>query len=463
MSWYQRCVALEPNYPDVHTNMAAIFKMEARYIEAAAALRSALRIQPADALSTVNLAFLEQSQLQWRGRRAMKRQIVGIIKEALAAPPEGGEDFPVTAIDLAFTVCESPRLALAAAQVEARYVTQIAAKVMRHRDWAVSLKGAPFKVGYISSDLRNHAVGIALRGVLKHHGMKVVLFRLEETPKGDPFWAEYAGLEHVTSSPVLQEMELPEAVNTVERSGVHILINLNGNTEGSRNEITAGVRVPCQLHFLGSPASLGLPSVPYITGDPVSLPPHLALSSYSERVVMLPWSHHPADREGYRDIAPPETENIDQTVPGSPFTFGSLNRLVKLDPATLSTWTQTAIRVPGSRLCVVAPPEALQGLNQEVSARGLASLDALGRRDRKDHIARIRRGIDLSLETTLVGGGSTVLDALWAAVPIMMTTEGNTMGSRFATTASFAMGISPDSTKNLKQLEDAAVALAGLK
>jgi len=36
----------------------------------------------------------------------------GIIEEASSGPIEGGEDFPVTAIDLAYTVSDSPRLAL---------------------------------------------------------------------------------------------------------------------------------------------------------------------------------------------------------------------------------------------------------------------------------------------------------------------------------------------------------------
>lgn len=469
MAWYQRCLSLDPHYPDVNTNVAAIFKAQARHLEAAAALRAALRIQPADALSSVNLAFLEQSQVQWRSRRAAKRRIREIIEEALAGPPESGEDFPITTIDLAYTVLESPIQALAAARIEARYVSHLAANFQGRRSAAVGGgQGHAFRVGYISSDIKTHAVGIAMRGVLRHHAMAVSLFRLEASPQDDPIWAECSAYPHVTTSPVLQGMALPEALAAVEAGGVQVLINLNGNTEGSRNEIAAGVRVPVQLHFLGSPASLGLSSVPYITGDPASLPPHVALSHYAERVAWLPFSHHPSDSEGFRSLVQPsrtaeEESGGPRPVEGAPFTFASLNRLVKLDPTTLSAWIQAVMRVPGSRLCVVAPAEALPGLGQEATARGFppASLQALRRVDRKKHLTRIRRGIDLALETRLVGGGSTVLDALWATAPIAMTSCGETMGSRFATAAAWAAGLRPSSAcGGLKGLEDVAVALA---
>ena len=60
MDWYNHCISLDPSYPDVNVNRAAILRQIGKPSEAAHALRLALAIQPADSLASVNLAFLDQ-------------------------------------------------------------------------------------------------------------------------------------------------------------------------------------------------------------------------------------------------------------------------------------------------------------------------------------------------------------------------------------------------------------------
>ena len=142
------------------------------------------------------------------------------------------------------------------------------------------------------------------------------------------------------------------------------------------------------------------------------------------------------------------------------FTFAALNRLVKLDPATYQTWLYILRRVPASRLCLLAPDAALRGLEREAWAVGATGNVVKGLKvtERSHHMARIHR-IDLALDTRLVGGGSTVLDLLWASVPLV-TAKGDTVGTRFPTTALRVSAATGTSVESVKQYEDRAAALA---
>ena len=118
----------------------------------------------------------------------MRRALHGLIASPSLAP----DAFPVTAIDLAYVVAGSAPLALAAARIESQWALAEASRLRVMRTPGVPLRvPGPLRVGYISSDLRLHAVGLAMRGVLQHHALgPVFLYPLQPHAPGDSVAAQ---------------------------------------------------------------------------------------------------------------------------------------------------------------------------------------------------------------------------------------------------------------------------------
>ena len=69
--------------------------------------------------------------------------------------------------------------------------------------------------------------------------------------------------------------------------------------------------------------------------------------------------------------------------------------------------------------------------------------------------------VDLAMDPTAVNGGSSALDALWEASPMIASSSGTHMGNRFGAVAIRAVGLESPLTvvPTFKQYEDAAVVL----
>jgi len=371
LDWYQLCVRASPNYPDVYNNIAAIYRAAQRPTQAADMLHVALRLQPTDRLVAVQLGFLEQSLARWKSRKKTREVLRAVMRDALGAAPlsKEVEPFPTTAIDLAYVVAGDPRLALEAARIESRQaqsaVATLAPVLYRH--------SSELYIGFLLSDLRTHAVGFAMSGVIRHLSVRVALFPTQRAPN-DAVWQDISSASAVHHISDLSEMPDIQAAQTVLNQRVHILINLNGNTEGARSEICAALpSLPLQLNFLGSPASLALNAVPYIVGDAVSLPPDIATVHYAEKALLLPFSHHPSDKHHFEELLPNQERLTKEDTPRGIFEMTAVNRILKLDAVTLSVWTQAVLRMVevSPLLSLLAPAEARDNLLQHIQARGV--------------------------------------------------------------------------------------------
>ncbi|CAF1499509.1 unnamed protein product [Adineta ricciae] len=80
-----------------------------------------------------------------------------------------------------------------------------------------------------------------------------------------------------------------QAADRIHDDGIHILVNLNGYTRGSRNEIFAFRPAPIQVMWLGYPNTSGAPYMDYLITDEITSP--LSLSSqYSEKLAYMPYT-----------------------------------------------------------------------------------------------------------------------------------------------------------------------------
>lgn len=114
---------------------------------------------------------------------------------------------------------------------------------------------------------------------------------------------------------------------------IDIAVDLKGHTQQGRLGIFARRAAPIQVSYLGYPGTSGAPYMDYLIADRALVPAE-SRRAYSERIVYLPDSYQPYDRE--RRIADIELSRADLGLPDRAFVFCSFNSVYKLTPRTFN-------------------------------------------------------------------------------------------------------------------------------
>ncbi len=327
---------------------------------------------------------------------------------------------------LAYT--DDPWLHLGLAHHYARCLVDEARDLARHdrRAAPIALAERRLRIGYVSSDLRDHAIGTLMAEVFELHDRA----RVEVTAYycGPP---STAPLQHRIKQAVehwvdIRDLDDDAAAARIAADGIDILVDVNGYTRDARTAIFARRPAPVQVNWLGYPGTLGTPWHHYIIADPWIIPRE-AEAHYSERVLRLP-CYQPNDRK--RVIA----ETPSRAAAGLPeqgFVFCCFNASQKLSRFTLERWMQILLAVPGSVLWLLDSGEEMRAnLRAFAAARGVAQdrLIFAPKIHNADHLARYRLA-DLFLDSVPYGAHTTASDALWLGVPVL-TLSGRGFASR---------------------------------
>ena len=306
-------------------------------------------------------------------------------------------------------------------------------------------KDGRVRVGFLSSDLREHSVAWFIEPVLTfldRARFEVVCYasdpredgvtrRLQravalgpgawESQEPPPIPADNAppkGWRRVAM------MEGYKAAKVIGDDRIDILIELNGLTTGSRWDTLRLKPSPIQVTYCGYPHTTGLPTVDYRIIDSITDPPGtLAESAAVEKLIRLDPCFlcyrppHGEDAPPPRGAgAPPEAGAI---------MFGSFNNLTKLSEHTLKTWAKVLDRVPGSRL-ILKGTSLSDGAVREFTLGRLSSagVDASrvvllpGAPTTRAHLELYQR-MDIALDTFPYAGTTTTCEALFMGVPVV--------------------------------------------
>ncbi len=143
----------------------------------------------------------------------------------------------------------------------------------RRRQPLVSPRDAhKLRIGYVSSDLRGHAVGFAMTDVVEQH----------DREKFEIF-AYYCGISHTDSTQQrimksvdhwvdINGLSDDQAAAKIAADGIDILVDLNGYTRDARTKIFAFRPAPVAVNWFGFPGTMGSPYHHYIIADPTIIP-----------------------------------------------------------------------------------------------------------------------------------------------------------------------------------------------
>ncbi|MGD0721835.1 MAG: glycosyl transferase [Roseiarcus sp.] len=299
--------------------------------------------------------------------------------------------------------------------------------------------GRKLRVGYVSSDLRGHAVGFAMTDVFEQHDR-------------DHFeiYAYYCGVSQIDPTRLrleasadrwvdINEMTDEEAAARIMGDEVDILVDLNGYTKDARTRVFSLRPAPIAVNWFGFPCTMGSPYHHYIIADEQVIPRDSEIY-YSEKVVRLA-CYQPNDRK--RPVSSIIPLRAEEGLPEHGAVFCCLNGTQKINSEIFANWMTVLSEVPGSVLWLLGGSEGvderLRGLAAE---RGVAPerLIFAARKPNPEHLARYALA-DLFLDTFPYGAHTTAADALWMGVPVL-TRPGESFAARVCASVAHAGGIS---------------------
>ena len=295
------------------------------------------------------------------------------------------------------------------------------------------------KIGYISSDFREHAVGFSMTEVVELHdrtqteiftyycgSVKGTDATQARTKAGTDHWCDISGMDDA------------QAARKIHADGIHILIDLNGYTKDARTKVFAMRPAPINVNWFGFPGTMGSSYHHYIVADQTIIPPELE-AFYSEKVLHLP-CYQPNDRR--RTVSPNRPTRESAGLPENAFVFCCLNGTQKLTATTFQRWMEILRQVPDSVLWLLTgTADTNERLQQLAAAHGIAPerLVFAAKKPNPDHLARYVLA-DVFLDNMPYGAHTTAADSLWMGVPVV-TLPGRSFAARVCASLVTAAGI----------------------
>lgn len=299
------------------------------------------------------------------------------------------------------------------------------------------------RIGYFSSDFRDHPVGILIENLLKLHDReKFEIFGFFLNPAcGDALEQRLiASFDGVID---LHNTSDQAAVDLIISNCLDIAIDLNGHTSGARTALFARKLAPIQINYLGYAGTSGTNFYDALVADKVVVPEEYQ-SYYSEPIAYLPNSFFPVDTSISVGSFGPLPARASQGLPDVGFIFACFNNAYKITPFIFDVWMGLLRDLPDSVLWLSKPSiKAQSNLQQEAERRGVDSsrlIFATRTPGRLEHLSRLRLA-DLFLDTPNYNAHATTADALWAGLPVL-TQIGHTFAGRVAASQITALGLS---------------------
>jgi predicted O-linked N-acetylglucosamine transferase (SPINDLY family) len=404
-------------------------------------LRHSLELDPTQREAIQHLVALRQRQCEWPVLLGSERLTRRALLQGLS---------PLSAAALS----DDPLYQLALAWHYNQLDVGVPERVVAHAP-ATASEG-PLRIGYLSSDLREHAVGYLMTEVFGlHDRQNVEVFAYYcGIASRDPLHQHFRATAHHFSS--ISELSDHAAAERMRADRIQVLVDLNGYTRDARLKLVAQRPAPVIVNWLGFPGSMASPYHHYLIADEFVVPESHE-KFYSEKVLRLP-CYQPSLRA--RAMAPRTPSRAEVGLPDDAMVYCFFNGAHKIHRFTFERWLSVLARVPGSVLWLLgtnaATNERLQGyaLERGISKDRLVFAQKLAN---PYHLSRYALA-DLFLDTTPYGAHTTASDALWCGVPVL-TASGRSFASRVCGSLVRAAGLPELVCQSPAELVERAVEL----
>lgn len=430
---YGRGEAMGLDEPQFHYNHALALEKAGDLEGALTRMQRAHHADPRNLDARLRVLLLKRLACDWSGEAAAIEQLGAAVDDHIAR----GDPRPVSP----FILNALPVPTALHRKVAARYAEALGGAPGTAPP-ARALDGRPLRVGYLSPDLRQHAVGVLIKDLFAAHdpsrveahalslmpvrGQRQDLVR-EAVRVGAHAFHDLAGQDPRSVAAAIRALELD------------LLVDMGGYTEGMHPAVTAARPAPTTVSWLGYLNTLGSPWTDYVLSDPVSLTAAEA-AEYSEAPVLLPVPVIPLVRSG---LDPVPSERARWGLAEDAQVLASFNHAYKIDARCFAAWMTLLAEDPARQLWLFAGDHA-QARAQLQSAAQAAGVDPArlvfaDRVPMHEHLGRMVLA-DLLLDTWSYSGGATAVGALEAGVPFV-TLAGERVLNRMGASLLRAVGV----------------------
>ena len=414
---YERALSIKPDFSEAHSNKGNVLKDLGQLEEASNCYKKALAIRPDYAEAKCNLGgvLLSMGQLD---------EALNCYEETLEHKP----DHPLAANNYLHTVLYKPSVS----NDELFKIYSNSANNRKSKNYVKSLPTTfpkleeRIRIGYISSDFREHPLGRNVLPIFSNHDRKKFeIFCYAELSKPDHLTNEFQKLsDHWRMIKGLTNFEVAEKISTDQ---IHVLVFLGGQFDENQPSIAAMRLANVQISLFGG-TTTAIENMDYWLTDNM-LHPENTTEQFTEELWHLPTLFNYPTPKGAPAI------NLLPASKNGYVTFASFNKPCKMNNDVLDLWSEVLNAVPNSKLNLkfinFLSTRTISNRILDRFEKNNVSLDRINLISEKesfyDHLARYNQ-VDIALDTFPFSGATTTFQALWMGVPVI-----SLLGDRFIT------------------------------
>jgi protein O-GlcNAc transferase len=434
---YKKAISIQPDYVEAYYNMGNILVDQSKLEVAIGAYINALAIRPDYELIRAQKLYQQAKTCNWSS-----------IAEDVNLIPELGtlkKHVPPFAL---LSLEDAPQRHLVRSKIytKANYPQKaLPPKALP------SQKPKRIRIGYFSTDFKEHPVAYLIAKVLKKHNrdqFEIFGYSIH----GSSSCAMRQRLEKSFDSFTdVQNMSDKDIAFKARRDNIDIAVDLNGYTKDARTGIFAYRAAPIQINYLGYPGSTGSDFMDYIIADQYLIPPENQ-KYFSERQLFLPNTYMPTDNS--RELSKKKITRSDMGLPEDAFVICCFNNNYKISSTEFDIWMRLLNKVENSVLWLRQSNQFSHvNIKNEAQKRNIESsrLIFAEKIPMDEHLAR-QRLADLFVDTFSFNAHTTAAEALWAGLPVV-TKIGQGFSARVAGSLLNAVGLPELVTKTEKAYE----------
>lgn len=443
---FLKAIECEPEYLEALVNLGTLLMRHNQYAQAVEIFRKVLKLNPKQPFILGNLAYCQSMLCDWHQYRQTWGRIQEQVRRGVLACS------PIIFLNGSDDVALAQRLAVA-------YTDYFVPDLKLPPFGAKPRKTSKLRIGYFSTDYREHPVATLIVGVLEQHNrdeVEIIGYALNRDD-GSAMRKRMSGA--VDRFIDISAMPDERVLDMVRSHELDIAVDLNGYTEGCRPAIFRSRVAPVQVSYLGFPGTSGAPYIDYTVADRHIIPEDKQ-KYYTEQILYLPDCFQPNDDR--RHLSDDVLTRQEFGLPDDAVVFCCFNKLYKLNPEVFASWMQIMSGVPGSVLWLYTEDEvARQNLRREALRCGISPqrLVFAARTEKYEHHLARYRLADLFLDTFPYTAHTTASDAMWAGLPVL-TRSADSLASRVGESLLMTLGMDELVTHSIPAFVNKAIALA---
>ena len=412
ISFLKKALSLSPNYLASIINLARIYLTQKDYKNSSIYFRKALDIDQNNMKALSNFIYLKLKICDWDNlEELLKRLFINMDKNHQIVQPY---ILMLLKDDLKLQY-ENTR------KWSAQYETS---KINSFQS-----NNKKIKIGYFSTDFKNHAViSLAKNLFINHNKKKFDIFGINLSNRYLKKDIDVNLIQSFNEFIDCGYKSNNEIEDICKKINLDFAIDMNCYTEGGRIDIFQNKLAPIQINFLGYPGTSGSKFFDYILADKVLITEN-DKKHYSEKIIFMPDTYQPNSFSSSQSLS--NQIKKDLLIPKEKFVFCCFNNSFKINKLIFDVWVEI-LKQSNNSIMWLLEDNLIQSenLKKYCENQGINSsrIFFAKRVDYQQHLDRFKQA-DLFLDTFPYGGHTTAIEALNSDLPIL-TLKGETFQSR---------------------------------